>query len=57
MRELARLKFRSIYGVDFSGDALDAVIAALGVSHAWRDADHQFIARHARYRREGRLYV
>ena len=39
------------------GDALDAVIAALGASQAWRDANHQFIPRHARYRREGRLYI
>jgi hypothetical protein len=39
------------------GDALDAVIAALGASQAWRDADHHFIARHPRYRREGRLYI
>lgn len=39
------------------GDALDAVIAALGALHGWRDADHQFIVRHARYRREGRLYI
>jgi hypothetical protein len=39
------------------GDALDAVIAALGGAQAWEDADHRHIARHPRYRREGRLYV
>lgn len=39
------------------GDALDAVIAALGAAQAWRDTDHQSIARHERYPREGRLFV
>jgi hypothetical protein len=38
------------------GDALDAVIAALGAAQAWRDADHRGIARHPRYPHEGRLY-
>jgi hypothetical protein len=38
------------------GDALDAVIAALGAAQAWRDADHRGIARHPRYPNEGRLY-
>jgi hypothetical protein len=39
------------------GDAIDAVIAALGGALAWRAADHRRIARHARYPREGKLYV
>jgi hypothetical protein len=39
------------------GDALDAVIAALGGIQAWHAAEHRAIARHPRYRREGRLYV
>jgi hypothetical protein len=39
------------------GDALDAVIAAVGVTGAWPAADHRRIARHPRYPREGRLYV
>jgi hypothetical protein len=39
------------------GDALDAVIAALGGIQAWHVADHTHIARHPRYPREGRLYV
>jgi hypothetical protein len=39
------------------GDALDAVIAALGAAQAWACADHKEIARHPRYRREGRLFV
>jgi hypothetical protein len=39
------------------GDALDAVVAALGVSQAWEACDHRGVARHPRYPREGRLYV
>jgi hypothetical protein len=39
------------------GDALDAVIAAAGAAQAWQAADHRHIARHPRYRREGRLFV
>jgi hypothetical protein len=39
------------------GDALDALIAALGAVGAWHTADHRLIARHPRYPREGRLYV
>jgi hypothetical protein len=39
------------------GDALDAVIAAVGGWRAWRRTDHAAIARHPRYRREGRVYV
>jgi hypothetical protein len=42
---------------DGGGDALDAVIAAVGAAQAWGLADHRAIARHPRYRREGRLYV
>lgn len=38
-------------------DALDAVVAALGVSQAWADCDHRRVARHPRYAREGRLYA
>lgn len=39
------------------GDALDAVLAALGGALSWRSSDHAAIARHRRYPREGRLYV
>jgi hypothetical protein len=39
------------------GDALDAVIAAVGAARAVAAADHTTIARHPRYRREGHLYV
>ena len=39
------------------GDALDAVLAAVGAANAWATSDHEMIARHHRYPREGRLYV
>jgi hypothetical protein len=39
------------------GDALDSVIAALGAARSWRETDHDRVARHRRYPREGRLYV
>ena len=39
------------------GDAIDAVLAAIGGAHSWRDTDHRAVARHPRYPREGRLYV
>jgi hypothetical protein len=41
---------------DSGGDALDAVIAAVGAASAWRQFDHASIARSARSRREGFLY-
>ena len=39
------------------GDALDAVLAALGAARSWRETDHASVAKHRRYLREGRLYV
>lgn len=39
------------------GDALDAVIAAVGAQQSFAAADHDAIARHERYPREGRLYA
>jgi hypothetical protein len=39
------------------GDAIDALLAAVGAEHSWREADHTRIARHPRYPREGHLYV
>jgi hypothetical protein len=39
------------------GDALDAVIAALGAVRAWGSCDHWQISRHYRYPLEGHLYV
>lgn len=38
------------------GDALDAVIAALGAIQGWRAADHAAIRRHSRYPREGYIF-
>lgn len=38
------------------GDALDAVIAAAGGWHAWRQSDHAAIRRHKRYPVEGYVY-
>ena len=42
---------------DPGGDALDAVIAAVGARASWQRTDHAAVARDARYRREGFLYV
>jgi hypothetical protein len=39
------------------GDALDAVIAAVGVWQQWRAVDHRMIANHARYPLEGFVYA
>jgi hypothetical protein len=39
------------------GDALDALIAAVGGLQAWQNCDHRLIARHPRYPREGRLFI
>jgi hypothetical protein len=38
-------------------DALDAVLAAVGIALRWNELDHQAIARHARYPREGFVYA
>jgi len=42
---------------DPGGDATDAVLAALGAARAFASVDHTAIARHARFPREGHLYV
>ena len=42
---------------DPGGDAIDAVLAALGAAHAFAAVDHAAIASHARYPHEGHLYV
>ncbi len=39
------------------GDAIDAVLAAVGAHQSMATVDHDLIARHPRYRREGHLYV
>ncbi len=38
------------------GDALDSLLAAVGVFQVTMQDDHQVIAKHPRYRREGRVY-
>ena len=48
--------FRRRINRDPGGDALDAVIAAVGAAAGWEGADHRAVARHARYRREGFQY-
>jgi Protein of unknown function (DUF429) len=42
---------------DPGGDALDAVIAAVGATLVWRTIDHGTVARCSRTRREGYLYA
>ena len=42
---------------DNGGDALDAVIAAVGAALSWPDTDHSAVAIHPRYLREGRHYA
>ena len=39
------------------GDAIDAVLAAVGIALRWDHLDHQAIARHPRYPREGFVYA
>lgn len=39
------------------GDALDAVIAAVGALQVWHATDHDAIARHPRHPREGWIYA
>ena len=48
--------FRRRIARDPGGDALDAVIAAVGSAWGWRTADHRAVARDERYRREGFQY-
>lgn len=50
-------RFRRVMMRNPGGDAIDAVIAAVGAARAVADADHQAIARHPRYRHEGHLFV
>jgi hypothetical protein len=50
-------QFRRVMMRNPGGDAIDAVIAAVGAALAVRTADHRAIARHPRYRREGHLFV
>jgi hypothetical protein len=48
---------RRVIMSDNGGDALDAVLAAVGVLRSWQTTDHRRVARHHLYVREGRLYV
>ncbi|MBV9852222.1 MAG: DUF429 domain-containing protein [Armatimonadetes bacterium] len=48
---------RQILMRDTGGDALDAVIAAVGAALSWRETDHRAVAAHPRYRQEGRHYA
>ena len=48
---------RQILLRDNGGDALDAVIAAVGAALSWRETDHPAVAAHPRYRQEGRHYA
>ena len=49
--------FRRVMMRNLGGDALDAVIAAVGAARAVASADHRAISRHPHYRHEGHLYV
>ena len=49
--------FARIIGRNPGGDALDAVIAAVGAWQAWRTHDLKAIARHPRYAREGMIFA
>ena len=48
---------RQILMRDNGGDALDAVIAAVGAALSWRETDHAHVATHPRYLQEGRHYA
>lgn len=50
-------RYRRVIMRNPGGDALDAVIAAVGAARAVAAADHRAIARHPRYPHEGHLYV
>lgn len=39
------------------GDALDAILAAVGTWQCWRTTDHPGVARHSRYPREGMVFA
>jgi hypothetical protein len=48
---------RSVLMKNPGGDALDAVIAAVGAILSWRETDHVHVSRHPRFVREGRHYA
>lgn len=47
---------RRVIMQDSGGDALDAVLAGVGAWMGFIDADHDAVARHSRYPREGYVY-
>jgi len=55
-RLLIEPRHRRVIMRNGGGDALDAVLAAVGGEYAWGAADHRRIARHPRYPLEGHLY-
>jgi hypothetical protein len=59
MAELVRFddRHRRVMMRNPGGDAIDAVIVAVGATLAVPAADHRAIARHARHPREGHLFV
>jgi hypothetical protein len=59
LRKLVRIpgRLRRVIMRNPGGDALDAVIAAVGAARSVAVADHLAIARHPRYPCEGHLYV
>jgi len=50
-------RFRRVMMRNSGGDAMDAVIAAVGAARAVRSTDHRAIARHPRYCHEGHIFV
>lgn len=50
-------RFRRVMMRNPGGDAMDAVIAAVGAAKAVPAANHPAVARHPRYRHEGHMYL
>jgi hypothetical protein len=49
-------ELRRVMARNPGGDAIDAVLAAIGAWRAWQTIDHAAIAAHERYPREGYVY-
>ena len=50
-------RFRRVMMRNPGGDAMDAVIAAMGAALAVPNADHRAVSKHPRYRFEGHMYL
>ena len=50
-------RFRRVIMRNPGGDAMDAVIAAVGAALAVPNADHKAVSKHPRYRHEGHMYL